>query len=62
MTQAAGASTSTQVAGAAVLIAAASNNAAKGVYAWYFARGQTGRLALALLAVLAALGLAPLLL
>ena len=62
MTQAAGTSTAVHVAASAILIAAASNNAVKGVYAWSFARGQTGRQSLLLLAGLALLGLAPLLL
>ncbi|HWY73258.1 MAG TPA: DUF4010 domain-containing protein, partial [Burkholderiaceae bacterium] len=60
MTQAAAVSTPTHVAGSAILIAAASNNAAKGAYAWYFARGQSGRQSLILLAALAAFGLVPL--
>jgi uncharacterized membrane protein (DUF4010 family) len=62
MTQAAGTSTAVRVAASAILIAAASNNAVKGVYAWSFARGRTGRQSLLLLAGLALLGLAPLLL
>jgi uncharacterized membrane protein (DUF4010 family) len=61
MTQAAGASTAVHVAAAAILIAAASNNAVKGAYAWYFASGPAGRQSLMLLAALAALGLLPLL-
>jgi uncharacterized membrane protein (DUF4010 family) len=61
MTQAAGSTTSTGVAGSAILIAAASNNAAKAVYAGYFARGQSGRQSLVLLMMLSALGLVPLL-
>jgi len=60
MTQAAAVSTPTHVAGAAILIAAASNNVAKAAYGWYFARGQTGRQSLVLLAALAAFGLVPL--
>src|SRR6202008_1531521 len=44
-----------------ILIAAASNNVAKGAYALYFAKGKTGRQSLMLLAGLAALGLVPLL-
>jgi uncharacterized membrane protein (DUF4010 family) len=60
MTQAAGISTSMRVAASAILIAAASNNAAKGAYAWYFAGGQTGRQSLMLLAALSVLGLVPL--
>jgi uncharacterized membrane protein (DUF4010 family) len=61
MTQAAGAATPVRVAASAILIAAASNNAAKGAYALYFARGQTGRLSAILLAALAVAGLVPLL-
>jgi len=49
------------VAASAILIAAASNNAVKGAYAWYFAGGQTGRQSMVLLAALAAVGLLPLL-
>ncbi|HEX7156340.1 MAG TPA: MgtC/SapB family protein [Burkholderiaceae bacterium] len=60
MTQAGGASTSLDVAAKAILIAAASNNAVKGVYAWYLASPRTGRQSLLLLAVFAALGLIPL--
>ena len=45
-----------------VVIAAASNNAIKGVYAWIFADRQTGRRALAALVALALAGLLPLLL
>ena len=62
LTQAAGTATPVHVAGAAILITAASNNVAKGVYAWYFARGQTGRQSALLLATLSAAGLIPLLL
>jgi uncharacterized membrane protein (DUF4010 family) len=62
MTQAAGASTAVQVAASAILLAAASNNTVKGIYAWSFARGQTGRQSLFLLVGLAVLGLTPLLL
>jgi len=61
MTQAAGMATPIRVAGSAILIAAASNNAAKAAYALYFARGQTGRLSAILLAALAVSGLVPLL-
>jgi uncharacterized membrane protein (DUF4010 family) len=61
MTQAAGTSTAVHVAGAAILIAAASNNVAKAAYAFYFARGKTGRQSVLLLAALAVLGLVPLL-
>jgi uncharacterized membrane protein (DUF4010 family) len=61
MTQAAGISAPINVAASAILIAAASNNAVKGAYAWYFAGGQTGRQSMVLLAALAAVGLLPLL-
>jgi uncharacterized membrane protein (DUF4010 family) len=60
MTQAAGALTPLRVAAAAVLIAAASNNLVKGIYAYSLGERKTGIQALVLLAVLAALGLAPL--
>ncbi len=62
MTQAAGALTPLQVASAGILIAAASNNTAKGIYAWSFSHRQaTGNQALVLLIGLAVLGLLPLL-
>jgi len=61
MTQAAGTLTRVQVASAGILIAAASNNVVKGIYAWFFARGSTGAQSLALLLALAVAGLAPLL-
>lgn len=61
MTQAAGGVTAVKVAAAAVLIAAASNNVAKGVYAYVLADRRTGLQSLCLLAVLAVLGLVPLL-
>ena len=60
MTQAAGALTPLKVAAGAVLIAAASNNLVKGVYACSLAGRKTGVQSLALLSALAALGLAPL--
>jgi uncharacterized membrane protein (DUF4010 family) len=60
MTQAAGASTAVHVAASAILIAAASNNTVKGIYAWSFARGVAGRHSLLLLLALAVLGLMPL--
>ena len=60
MTQAAGAVTPMQSAAAAVLIAAASNNVIKGVYAYSLADRKTGIQSFALLAGLAALGLSPL--
>ena len=61
MTQAAP-TTPVALAAGAIVIAAASNNALKGVYAFFFADRRTGRDALLLLLALAALGLAPLLL
>jgi uncharacterized membrane protein (DUF4010 family) len=60
MTQAAGILTPLKVAAAAVLIAAASNNFIKGIYAYSLADRKTGVQSLALLAALAALGLVPL--
>ncbi len=61
MTQAAGSLAPLKVAGAAVLIAAASNNLIKGVYAYSLADRKTGTQSLSLLTALAALGLVPLL-
>ncbi|MGB9029903.1 MAG: MgtC/SapB family protein [Acidobacteriaceae bacterium] len=60
MTQAAGTLTPLGVAAGAVLIAAASNNLIKGIYAWSLADRKTGRQSFAFLAALAALGLVPL--
>ena len=60
MTQAAGSLTPLKVAAAAVLIAAASNNLMKGIYAYSLADRKTGIQGLALLTTLAALGLVPL--
>jgi uncharacterized membrane protein (DUF4010 family) len=61
MTQAAGALTPVKVAAAAVLIAAASNNLVKGVYAYSLAGRRTGSQTLWLMAALALAGLIPLL-
>jgi hypothetical protein len=61
MTQAAGTLTPLQVASASILIAAASNNLVKGIYARFFADRGTGTESLWLLAGLGVLGLAPLL-
>jgi uncharacterized membrane protein (DUF4010 family) len=61
MTQAAGTLTPLKVAGAAVLISAASNNIVKGFYAFSLADRKTGIQSLSLLIGLAAAGLAPLL-
>jgi len=60
MTQAAGALTPLNVAAVAVAIAASSNNAAKGVYAFSLADRKTGVQALVMLLSLAAMGLVPL--
>ena len=60
MTQAAGTLTPLKVAAAAVLIAAASNNLVKGIYAYSLADRKTGVQSLLLLITLAALGLIPL--
>ncbi|MBV8209893.1 MAG: MgtC/SapB family protein [Burkholderiaceae bacterium] len=62
ITQAVQASTALPVAGGAILIAAASNNVFKAGYAWYLARGRTGRQSFLLLLGLASAGLTPLLL
>jgi uncharacterized membrane protein (DUF4010 family) len=60
MTQTAGTLTPLKAAAAAVLIAAASNNLVKGIYAYSLADRKTGLQSLVLLTALAALGLAPL--
>ncbi|HEX4047139.1 MAG TPA: MgtC/SapB family protein [Elusimicrobiota bacterium] len=62
MTQAAGAATPVALAASAIVVAAASNNAVKGAYAWFFADRRSGRESLLLLLGLTALGLLPLLL
>jgi uncharacterized membrane protein (DUF4010 family) len=60
MTQAAGTLTPLPVAAAAVLIAAASNNLIKGIYAYSLADRKTGSQSFCWLLGLAALGLVPL--
>jgi len=60
ITQTVQASTALPVAGGAILIAAASNNVFKAGYAWYLARGRTGRQSFLLLVGLAVAGLVPL--
>jgi uncharacterized membrane protein (DUF4010 family) len=60
LTSAAGSATPLEVAAAGVMIAAASNNIAKGIYAYLFAERPTGMPSLALLTLLAAAGLLPL--
>jgi uncharacterized membrane protein (DUF4010 family) len=61
MTQSAGGVTSLKVASAAILIAAASNNLVKGIYAYWFSDRKTGVESLCLLGGLTVAGLAPLL-
>ena len=60
MTQSGGATTSLGVADAAILIAAASNNLVKGIYAYSLSDRKTGVQSLVLLGALAAAGLLPL--
>lgn len=60
LTQTAGRVTPLQVASTSVIIAVASNNVIKGIYALVFAKDRGGRLALAALIGLAVAGLAPL--
>jgi uncharacterized membrane protein (DUF4010 family) len=61
MTQSAGSITSLSVASGSIVIAAASNNVVKGLYAFTLSDRRTGVLSLFLLVSLAALGLVPLL-
>ncbi len=62
MTQAAGSATSLNVGAGAILLAAASNNVAKGIYAYAFGkRGAAGLQGMILLVLLAIAGLIPLL-
>ena len=61
MTQSAGGATSLKVASAAILIAAASNNLVKGIYAYWFSDRKTGVESLCLLAGLTVAGIVPLL-
>jgi uncharacterized membrane protein (DUF4010 family) len=61
LTQSTGSSTPLALAATGILIAAASNNLVKGVYAYMFADRQTGRQGAVLLWVLAACGVIPLL-
>lgn len=62
LAESASALTPVALAGGAIVIAAASNNLIKGIYAYGFGDRRTGTQGLALLAVLALLGLLPLLL
>jgi uncharacterized membrane protein (DUF4010 family) len=61
MTQSGGSATPLGVAAAAILIAAASNNLVKGIYAFFLSDRSTGIRSLGLLAALALAGIAPLL-
>ena len=61
LTQSAGSTTSLAVASAAIAIAAACNNIAKGAYAFFLADRKTGIQSLCLLVSLALLGFIPLL-
>jgi len=61
LTQSAGTTTPPPLAATGILIAAASNNLVKGIYAYVFADRQTGRQSASLLWGLAACGLFPLL-
>jgi uncharacterized membrane protein (DUF4010 family) len=60
MTDAAGKTTGVNLAATSILIAAASNNLVKGIYAYSMSDRKTGRLSLTLLVALAAAGLTPL--
>jgi uncharacterized membrane protein (DUF4010 family) len=60
ITQTAGAGTVLKLGAEAILIAAASNNFVKGIYAYFFADRKTGLTSFCLLATLGALGLVPL--
>ncbi len=60
LTQSAGMQTPLALASAGLVIAAASNNLAKGFYAFFLARGRCGKQALLLLCTLALFGLLPL--
>ena len=60
MTQSAGALTPESLAASGILIAASSNNVAKGIYAYAFADRKTGLQSLALLVGLGTMGLVPL--
>ncbi len=59
MTQSAGAATAFETAAAAIMIAAASNNVVKGIYAFSLAPRPAGRPSLLLLGALAAAGMLP---
>jgi uncharacterized membrane protein (DUF4010 family) len=61
LTQAAGTVTPAKVAAVAILIAAASNNVVKGIYAYSLGGRETGRPSLVMLVTLALAGLTPIL-
>jgi uncharacterized membrane protein (DUF4010 family) len=60
LTQAPTTSTALNISAGAILIAAASNNVIKGIYAYSLAGRRTGRQSLGFLLALAAAGIAPL--
>ena len=60
--QSAGTLTPVTPAAIGILVAAASNNLAKGTYAWVFSDRKTGFRSLSLLSALALIGLTPILL
>ncbi len=60
ITQSAGTLTPLRIGASAIVIAAASNNLMKGIYAYALARRRTGVQSFCLLAGLAAIGLLPL--
>ena len=60
ITQTTGASSALKLGAEAILIAAASNNLIKGIYAYAFADRKTGLASLCLLVAFGALGLVPL--
>jgi uncharacterized membrane protein (DUF4010 family) len=61
MTQTNGATAQLSVSAGAIVLAAASNNIAKGMYAYFFGSRKAGRQGLVLLFLLALAGLLPLL-
>ena len=61
LTQAAGSMTPAKIAAVAILIAAASNNVVKGIYAYSLGGKETGRPSLVMLVTLALAGLSPIL-
>ena len=60
LTQSVGVTIQPVVGAGAVVLAAASNNLAKGIYAYFFSKSRTGRQSFLLLVLLALAGLLPL--